>query len=302
MAVKRFAVVVGQSNESGSGVTADVLPAYGYPMRDPVAPNGSSGKRSMWPYLSELMGRRNVILCVYNSAVGSTSLAHSWCGYIRTWVSSMLVGVGSYVLSGGHTWKCTAASTTVNASTVVPAAGLQADGVTWSDLGVSAGTDVVGLCNQSHPRFDPNGYFAAAATGLTAALGYDEKWCFISIGQGDKTMSTVAADYAQALKNATDYMLSRGVKVAMGFTCYAATAGAEAWYQSDLLPGYATALASYAGNSNVKAGANLRTALGVLAVTPASGPGLQADSLHMNDAAYGLASEAWRDALVSAGW
>jgi len=301
MSTRRFVVLVGQSNENGAGPSKDVTPAWGYPLRDPVMPNGGAA-RSMWPYLSDLLGRRGAMTMFYNTAVGSTGVAHSWCGYIRNWTTSMLVLAGSYVLSGGKTWKCTAASLTVNASTVTPVAGLQADGVTWSDLGVSTGTDVVGLCGLSNPRFDPNGYFAAANTGLTNAVGYDEKWCFISIGQTDKTMSVVAADYAQALKNATDYMLARGAKVALGFTCYAATGGAEAWYQSDLLPGYAIALDSYSGNANVKAGANLRTALGVLAVSPASGPGLQADNLHMNDAAYGLASEAWLNALSDAGW
>lgn len=115
-------------------------------------------------------------------------------------------------------------------------------------------------------------------------------------------MGTVRADYAQGLRSIVDYMLARGVKVALGFTCYSAESGAEAFYQSDLLPGYADALATYSGNPNVKAGANLRNALGVLPVSPSSGAGLQADQLHMNDAAYLLASEAWRDALVAAGW
>lgn len=301
MVTRRIAAIIGQSNELGSGVVTDFTPAFGYPMRDPVAPNGGTA-RSMWPYLSDLMGRRGTWLRVHNSGVGSTSAAHSWCGYIRTWVSSMLVIKGSYVLSGGKTWLCTAASTSVNASTVTPAAGLQADGVTWSDLGTSTGTDTIGLLSSSNARFDPNGYIAAAYIGLSASTGFDEKWCFISIGQGDKTMQVIASDYAQALKNITDYMLARGVKVAMGFTCAGNTAGLEAWYQSDLLPGYATALTSYAGNTNVVAGANLRTALGALTTSPASGPGLQADNLHMNDIAYQLASEAWRDALVLAGW
>ena len=301
MLVRRIAAIIGQSNEVGTGLVSDFTPAWGCPQRDPVKPNGGS-LRSMWPYLSELMGRRNVWLAVHNTGVGSTSAAHSWCGYIRTWASSMLVIKGSYALSGGKTWLCTAASTTINASTVTPAAGLQADGVTWSDLGASAGTDTVGICGPTHARFDPNGYVAAAYAGLSASVGFDEKWAFISIGQTDKSMNVVAADYAQALKNLTDYMLIRSVKVAIGFTCAGNTAGLEAWYQAELLPGHASALASYAGNANVIAGANLRTALGALVTSPGSGPGLQADSLHMNDAAYALASEAWCDALVTAGW
>lgn len=296
-----IACIVGQSNEVGAGIVTDFTPAYGCPLRDPVKPNGSIA-RSMWPYLSELAGRRGTWLNIYNSAVSATSITHQWNGYIRTWVTSMLVGVGDYALSGGKTWKCTAASTTINASTVTPAAGLQADGVTWSDLGASTGADTVGLVSSTNARFDPNGYIAAAYAGLSGSTGFDEKWCFISIGQGDKTYSASAAEYSQGLQNVTNYMLSRGVKVAIGFTCYGNTAGLDAWYTAELLPGYATALPAFAGNANVIAGANLRAALGVLATTPASGPGLQSDNLHMNDAAYALASEAWRDALVTAGW
>lgn len=302
MPTRRIACIVGQSNEVGSGVFCDRTPSYGCPTVDPVRPNGSS-LRSMWPYLAELMGQQGTWLTVYNSAVGATSLAHSWNGYIRTWASSMLVLVGSLVLSGGKTWKCTAASTTVNASTVAPAAGLQADGVTWSDLGASTGTDTVGLCSTDNPRFDPNGYIAAAYAGLSAAVGYDEKWCFVSIGQGDKTMSVVAADYAQAMQNVTNYMLTRSVKVALGMTCYGNTSGLVAWMDAQLIPGRVTALAAFAGNSNIVAGANLASSLGVLPTSPAYGTaGLQSDELHMNDVAYALASEAWRDALVTAGW
>lgn len=299
--IRRIAAIVGQSNEVGSGDSSDFTPAYGCPMRDPVGPNGSA-TRSMWPYLSELLGRKGLWFTVKNTAVGSTSAAHSWCGYIRTWSSGILVSVGSYVLSGGKTWTCTGAGTTVNASTVTPAAGLQADGVTWSDLGASLATDTVGLLSESNPRFDPNGYIATAFNSIAGAVGYDEKWCFISIGQGDKTMGTVRADYSAALIAIANYMLSRGLKVAIGFTCSGNTAGLEAWYQTELLPGWADAVKAFSGNSNVIAGANLLASLGILPTTPASGPGLKSDNLHMNDAAYKLASEAWAEALTLGGW
>lgn len=296
-----IACIVGQSNEKGNGVVSDFTPAFGCPMRDPVAPNGTS-LRSMWPYLSDMVGRRGTWLSIYNTAISASSIAHSWCGYIRTWVSSIRIILGSYCLHGGKTWKATTLSSTVIDSTSSPAAGLQADGVTWTDLGASAGTDTVGLLGPSHARFDPNGYIAAAYAGLSGSTGFDQKWCFISFGQTDRTMSTSAGDFSQAIQNVTNYMLARSVKVAIGFTCYNAEPGAEAYVQANLLPGYATALAAFAGNSNVVAGANLRTALGVLAVNPSSGAGLQSDTLHMNDAAYVPASEAWRDAIVTAGW
>lgn len=297
-----IAAIVGQSNERGAGVVSDFTPAYGCPLRDPVAPRGTT-QRSMWPYLAELAGRRGTWLSIYNTAVGGTSIAHTWCGYIRTWVSSMSVLPASYVLSAGKTWKCTATSTGgMRTSTVTPAAGLQADGVTWSDLGTSTAADTVGVLSSSNPRFDPNGYVAAAYAGLSDSVGFDEKWAFISFGQQDFSMATTAEAFSQAIQNVTNYMLTRSVKVAIGFTCYDAESGAEAYFQTNLLPGYAAALAAFAGNSNVVAGANLRTALGVLAVSPSSGAGLQSDTLHMNDAAYVLASEAWRDALVAASW
>lgn len=300
-----IAAIVGQSNEAGSGVMPDRVGAYGCPLRDPVGPNGST-KRSMWPYLAELMGNRGIWLNIYNAAVGSTSLAASWCGRIDNWVSNLVTIRGHYVLSGGGLWKCNLAVGAISASTVAPAGAADttgADNIPWLYLGAPAANDIAGtVCGEGHSRFDPNGYIANAYAGLAASVGYDEKWMFLSIGQSDKSLGTVRADYATAIRNVAAYFLSRGIKIALGFTCYASTAGADAWYSSHLLPGYADALATYAGNSNVIAGANLRSALGVLAVSPATGPGLQADQLHMNDAAYALASEAWRDALISAGW
>lgn len=76
--------------------------------------------------------------------------------------------------------------------------------------------------------------------------------------------------------NSTNYWLSRGFKGALGFTCYGATTGLDDWYASDLLSGYADALAFFAGNSSVKAGANLLSALGVLAAFQP--PGTQGSS------------------------
>lgn len=304
MTLRVGACCIGQSNEAGSGVLRDRTTRLGRPTVDPVGPNGGS-LRSMWPLLSDLLGARGVQFSMYNSSVGATSLAYSWCGYIKTWVTSMLVIKGSMVLSGGKTWLCTAASSTVNASTVAPAAGLQADGVTWSDLGASTGTDTVGLCGPTHARFDPNGYVVAAYNGVANMLGQDEKRCLISIGQGDKSMSVVRADFAQAIRNVTDYMLARSVKVDIGFTCYGNTAGLVSWMDTELIPGWSDAVASYAGNPNVMRGANLATSIGALASTSSNLiPGLQAaDDLHMNDPMYALASIAWRDAYIAgAGW
>ena len=170
----------------------------------------------------------------------------------------------------------------------------------------------------------------------TYGSGYNEKWALISIGQGDKTMGDTQLEYRTALQNVIDYYLHNNVKVLLGFTNYGTSVGLDAWMTSnpsagpsssntggywvsgtyctanpatDTAPGvggWYAALQNYSGNSNVAAGANLRYALGVLPSVSGSGkgiPGIQSDfSVHMNDAAYTLASTAWRNAIVAAGW
>lgn len=299
-----IASLVGQSNENGNGILPDRTSGYGCPLRDPVGPNGTT-KRSMWPYLADLAGKRGTWLNIYNTAVGSTSITASWCGQIKTWTSGIIAAKGLWLLSSGGLWQCNLAAGTLTSSTIQPTGTSNTtgtDGVPWVYIGVPGGADLDGtVCTSTHARWDPNGYIAAALAGLTNSVGYDQKWMFLGIGQTDKTLTTGRTNYAQGIINVTDFFLSQSVKVALGFTVYSATSGCEAYYQSDLLPGYGDALTHYSDNSNVVAGANLRTALGVLTVTPASGPGLQSDSLHMNDLAYGLASEAWATALIVAG-
>lgn len=306
------AATVGQSNEEGAGETASRNAGFGAPMKDPVGPRGST-MRSMWPRLANLMGDQGVWLDIHNTAVGATSLAVCWVGQIKSWAASQVVGLGQYTVGSGRLYKCTTA--TLSAPTIGltagveptwPASGTVVDGsVTWTYVRAATGADTNRkLFADGDAQFDPNGYVAAAYAGLSSALGYDAKWLFLSIGQSDKTLGTVRAEFAQSYINMADYFLARSVKCALGFTCSGLTAGLEDWYQAELLPGYADALANYAGNSNVIAGANLREALGVLAVQsePQSPvPGLRADLLHMNDAAYSLASAAWRDALIAGG-
>lgn len=300
--------VIGQSNEQGFGEVGNVNVGFGAPSRDPVAPNGQTAKRSMWPYLAQLMGARGTWLSVYNTAVGSTSIAESWTGHCRTWASGMSVIAGSYVLSDGKLWRvtndgsaaqytCTVAPTgTANVTTAdVPT------NIPWTYIGSPGAADVDGhVYSDGETHFDPLGYMAAMAEGLSSAVGYNEKWVFLSIGQGDASLETSRTVYGQGIISAVNYALSSGAdKVFIGFTCYS---GADAWYTSDLLPGRQDALDYFANDSRVKEGANLREALGVLDVSPAlpTTPGLQADGAHMNDAAYDLASEAWRDAICAA--
>lgn len=301
--IRKIACIVGQSNENGRGLFSDSS-TNGCPLRDPVAPYGSS-LRSMWPRLAEMMAARGVWLNITNTARGSTSLTASWCGRIDAWVSGIVIVTGHYILANGGLWKCNNSAGTAITSTVAPTGTTSyttSDTVVWIYVGVPTGADIAGtVCAEGHARFDPLGYIAAAYATLSSAVGYDEKWMFLSIGQTDKTISTVSADFTTAYINVTNYFLARGIKCALGFTCYAATTGTDAWYTSNLLPGYENALANYSGNANVVTGANLRSALGVLTVSPTSGAGLQSDQLHMNDQALNIASEAWYSALLATG-
>lgn len=302
---KNVLVVVGpgQSNETGTSEEPHYAAGLGCPLRDPVLPNGIAGSRSMWPLLAELAGQRGVWLNVRNHGVGATSCAVTWCGMARTWVSGQIHGPGSYAIRAGSVYKATVTPAgTLAASTVAPAVGAQADGFTWALARAVTAEDTDGhVYDRTSALFDPNGYLAGCAASFAAAVGYDLKVSLISIGQTDKSYSVTRAQYGTALQNAVAYLLAAGAdKVALGFTCYGATAGMSAWYDAELTPGRDDALAALAGDSRVFAGANLYTTLGVLPVNPANREtaGLRADQLHMNNAALALASRAWFDNLV----
>lgn len=285
--------VFGQSNELGNGPTKSQNLSIGVPLKD-------VSNRSAWPLLAELAGRRGVWLDTHNQARGGTSIVDSWVGVIKAWVSGLNVAKGTYLLSSGGIWKCNVASTGVSTTQPTGTADTTgADAIPWLYLGVPGIADVAGVLASTHARFDPNGYVAAAVGGLNAAVGFTTKVAIISFGQTDYTLQNSRALFAAAYRSITDYCLSLGAKVGIGFTCY--YPAGEAYFQSTLIPGMQDALASYAGNPNVFAGANWRAALGVLATNPASGPGLQADATHMNDAAYTLASAAWANAYIAAG-
>lgn len=303
---KRVLLIIGpgQSNEVGSGEEPDCNSGIGAPVRDPCTPNGRAAT-SMWPYLAELAGNQNVWLGVRNHAFGATAAADSWVGRCRSWISGQIVTRGSYSLNGGNIFKCASAAGNVYTSTAAPAAGTGADGVTWTLARVASAEDVDGaVYTSSSALFDPNGYLAACAASLSSAVGWDIKCCLISIGQSDKTLSVSRSQYSTALINATNYLIGSGAdKVAIGFTCYGAAAGLTAWYDSDLVPGWGDAIASFTGNSKVFAGANLYQLLGALPVSPAvkTTPGLKSDQLHMNNSAYALASQAWASNLIANG-
>lgn len=309
MTTKRVLMLVGpgQSNTAGAGDEPDANMAAGCPVRDPVGPNGSA-LRSMWPRLAALAGQHGTWLSIWNGAVGSTSGADTWCGRCRAWFSGIVVYNGSYILSGGNVYKCTATTGSVPiACTVAPAVGTGADGATWVLSRAAVAEDTDGhVYDMSSALFDPMGYFANTTAGIAAHSNatWDLKIGLISIGQGDKTMGVTLAQYSQAMQNAALKLIAAGLdRVYIGFTCYGATAGLTAWYDTHLVPGRDDALAALSGNAKVRAGANLYAALGTLPVTPAlrETPGLKSDNLHMNNAALALASQAWADVLIADG-
>lgn len=301
--------IVGQSNEAGHGFFADISGYYGCPVRDPTFPHGST-LRSMWPYLATLLGKRLVSCAIWNAAIGSTSLVQSWAGMPRTWVSGIICLQGSLVLSSGGIWKVAGSGSfdgTTYTSTVQPTGTSNiptgSDGVAWTYLGVPTATDVAGRVQQSgDTHFDPNGYLAIATSGLTNSTGFDELWALISIGQGDFVVSSTLSQYQQAMINVTNLFLGLGAKMALGMTFYDAAPGADAYYTSTLLPARLAAIASFAGNPNVIAGADLRTSVGVLPVNNQFIPALQPDTVHANDPAVAKASEFWDAAIHAGGW
>ena len=263
----------------------------------------------MWPRLAERMAARDIWLDVSNTAVGGAGACATWAGFVRQWASGLVVPWGSYVRStDGGLWRANLAAGSVGTSTTEPSgtSNVTLNSIPWVYVGVAQASDADRTVYAfGSSRFDPAGYVAQAYNVAAAGLpNYDEVWLLVSIGQGDKTVGAVRAEYASALRSVIDRCLPVVSKVWVGFTCYGATAGLDQWYTDHGLPGRDDVLAYYASNPKVKAGSNLRASLGVLPVSPASKltPGLKSDQLHMNDAAYALASDAWDGTFAAAGY
>jgi len=144
--------------------------------------------------------------------------------------------------------------------------------------------------------WDTNSHHANTLAQLTARSGYDEKWVFISTGQADSQVAAVAADpdvQQGLLEAATNYYLANNIKVAIGLSSYTPDETGTA-YATSLKPGLTAALATYSGNSNVIAGADLYSSFG-------EGVELY-DTAHMNSKWVERAADVWYDALVAGGW
>lgn len=302
--------LVGQSNELGSGPAGSKSRTAGI-----GAPYIDTSTRGWWPACIEAMGRRGVWLDVVNTGIGSTSLCDSWVGRCRTWASSMVVTRGSYVLSGGGLWRCNLAASTVASSTNAPTGTADttgADSVPWVYLGAPGAADTNGaIYTFGSPRYDPVGYIAAAVTGLNNRPGYDAKGVYVSIGQGDHTVSSTRAQYAAAMQAVAQHVTSLGHRCWLGVTCGMSgvdgptITARDATMTGVIQAGRQDALAALSSNGLVRAGADLRAALGVPIATTVDttrNAVNATDYLHLTSATYDQAGPFVAEAFAAAGW
>jgi hypothetical protein len=303
-ALQRIGIfVVGQSNETGQGLTPGYNTGYGPPIVDPTKPNGQAGKRSWYPTLARLLADKGAWCDIFNYALGGSSLVFSWIGCITPWTSGMLVKKGMYCRSSdGGLWRADIANTVSGPAAANEPSGTAnvtgGDTVPWTYLGSASGYSD-GVVSRKSPLFDPTGTLAALKAAATNYPG--RKWLQFSIGQTDATMSfpenkskVTRSLYAAAIRELAQWALeSAGMaKVFIGHSC-SGNSTLNAAYDSVTVPGTADALASFASDPRVVPGANLYAALGPLATNDAAGNGLQADGLHMQDAMYEASGAVW---------
>jgi hypothetical protein len=301
--------VVGQSNETGQGLTAGYNTGFGPPIVDPTKPNGQAGKRSWYPTLARLMADKGAWLDVFNYALGGSSVVYTWVGCITPWASGMLTKKGMYArTSDGGLWRADLANASSGPAASVEPAGTSnttgADTIPWTYIGNFAALGyALGVVSRKSPLFDPTGQLGAIKT---AAQAYAfRRWLDFSIGQTDATMSYPSLGgkvtrglYSSALQELALWAIETGLfeRVFLGHSC-SGDSTMNGYYDTVTVPGTADALAALALYPQVVAGANLYKALGALTVNDASGNGLQSDGLHMQDNMY-EASAAVRAALM----
>ncbi len=300
--------LIGQSNEMGAGPAGSKSRTSGV-----AAPYIDASQRSWWASCIETVARKGVWLDVVNTAVASTALTDSWVGRCRLWGSGLIVTRGSYLLSSGGIWRCALAAGTAAASTTQPTGTADttgADAVPWIYLGIPTSADVDGgVYPRTSARYDPNGYIAAALAGLANRPGYDVRGVYLSIGQGDHTVSATRAQYATAMQQVAAQISSLGYVCWLGVTCGMSgvdaptIAARDATMTGVIQAGQRDALVALAGNSLVRAGADLRAALGVPSAT-ATDTALNSvnntDYLHLTSASYDQAGKFVAASLVGA--
>jgi hypothetical protein len=188
-----------------------------------------------------------------------------------------------------------------------------ADGdLVWECIYIGASPTVGDVYSYTSPEFDTLGAMARMAAALDA-VPIDEKWVFLGNAQGD--LGNTATVYQACLTQMTNWCLARGYKVALSLSCWdGLDANAAADYAA-LDTGWANTLASFAGNDNVIAGANLYRAMGQIAINTADGytsylspeTNGATQGLHLTNYGFGKgnpngAAYVWRDALVAGRW
>lgn len=312
----------GQSNESGSGNTLGTTGFWGLPHID------SSNGRSVIPSLAERLAKRGVLAIWCQTAFGSTSIADSWCGRIRNWVSGLYVCSGTYVLNGGVVFKCTNSLGYSGQSTTTPAAGTGADGVTWTSLGAATAEDTTvlsgtGVYPSTSTRWDPNGLLALSVNKANlVTAGINTKAALISLGQQDRLLGTTSSVFSDAMQKVALYHASNGAnKVLLGMTVRSALSNdlssangggvansanttSDNWYNTHLLPGRTAALTALSSNPAIYAGHDWATSIGsVTSQVSALSVGVKsADSVHMTDITYETSASSELDrALFASG-
>ena len=307
---KYLIALVGQSNESGAGPAGSKSRTSGI-----GAPFIDKGNRSWYPSCIEAMGRRGKWLDVENTAIGSTSLCDSWVGRCRTWASGMTVTRGTYVMSSGGLWRANIAVGTAAASTTQPTGTANttgADSVPWVYVGAPAAGDVDGaVYAYGSSRYDPNGYIATAVAAIVNRPGYDGKGLTVSIGQGDHTVGSTRAQYGAAMQRLAEHVTGLGLHCWLGVTCGMSgpdaptIAARDATMVNVIQAGRNDALAALAGNPLVRAGADLRAALGIPVATADDtmrNAVNNIDYLHLTSATYDQAGQHCSDAYAAGGW
>lgn len=243
----------------------------GCPMTEPcltgAGPTNVSGSTTSHPFLAGMLGKRGAWWGVDNTGIGSTSLAVTWVGVGRSYVSGMKVSRGGYVYDGGRVYRLGGSaaygvSYTVNTP---PSAGTPPAGTSWEDTGQITAQEVEGYIYSpldGTGRFDPNNLIRTAAARIITYRGMDAKGAIVEIGQGDASFGTTRVQFASAIQSVIDYLTPLGLytMVSMPITCKSS----NPWYVSNLLPGRLDALAKNAGNSLVIPGPDLASALGIL--------------------------------------
>lgn len=322
----------GHSNSQGFGSTDRSMSSAGEPLFDPVWPNGSTeGRFSMHTGITERLAAQGIYAHILNTSVGTSSIVDHWCGSLRTWVSNMSAGLGSYVIASGGVWKITTkptgasgtataritlsftVGTTAPSGTSDVAATSTTPGYTY--LGPVTAADAPGtVYAYGDARFDPNGFVAnlVAAVNATNPAVY-ERWVRLNFGNTDTGKGSTFEMYRAAhvnLARALNQALGAKVLIGMANRGDGNNAPATAEYDNTFIPARLAAVSDLAGTGWAFPGADLVATLGQLPNATYSPTQRPTDNLpallnessvwvHINDKATRIAAAAWSEVIAN---